>query len=65
MTCLSSGEEQPHSSSLSSEQQSIPNSTIPESSVPHTLSMGSEMEILLSHQNLMIKSAVNEKFEQF
>ena len=45
MTYLSSGEEQPHSSSSSPEQQFIPNSSTPESSVPHTVSMGSEMSI--------------------
>ena len=45
VTYLSSGEEQPHSSSSSPEQQFIPNSSTPESSVPHTVSMGSKISI--------------------
>ena len=68
---LSSGEEQPHYSSSSSdlEQQSIPNSSAPESSVPHIVCRGLKylliLEILLPHQNLMLNLSVNQKFEQF
>ena len=45
MTYLSSDEEQPHSSNLPSEQKSIPNPSVPRSSVQHMVSMGFELSI--------------------
>lgn len=56
VTYLSSDEEQPHSSNSSSEQQSVPNSSVPELSVPHTVSMGSEMSIDIGNIITLSKS---------
>ena len=59
VTYLLSGEEQPHSSnSNSSQQQSIPNSSVSESSVPHIVSMGS---MTIDIGNIIMPSKSNDE----